>query len=67
MFPQIWDCFDYDITVTKKKKCYSIVSFLARIRKCTKESTYFTIDNAPREKGVIDTNFSEYDPRTQPI
>lgn len=58
---QLWDCFDYDITVVKKP-ILSRCSFFAKDRKMYDGDYVFTIDNAHRDQSIIDTNFSEQDP-----
>lgn len=58
---QLWDCFDYNITVTEKP-LLSRCSFLGNDRKMHSGSYLFTIDSCHSDKSVIDTNFSEYDP-----
>lgn len=58
---QIWDCFDYDLTVIQKpllSKC----EFFAKNKKFYSGDYEFTIDNAHRDHSYIDTNFSEHDP-----
>ena len=62
---QIWDCFDYDIQSYKKVQA-QIVNFLVKIRKLHKGEYIFTVDNAPREKGVVDTNFPNMIMNTNP-
>ena len=58
---QIWDCFDYDITVIKKSMLADC-EFFGKDKRMHKGEYLFTIDNAHRDKGVLDTNFSEEDP-----
>jgi hypothetical protein len=58
---QIWDCFDYDITVIKKP-LLSRCEFFAKDRKMYSGEYIFTIDNAHRDHSYINTNFSEDDP-----
>ena len=58
---QLWDCFDYDITVVRKPilcRC----SYYAKDRNIYDGDYLFTIDNAHRDNSVLDTNFSEQDP-----
>ena len=49
---QLWDCFDYDITVVQKP-LLSRCEYFGKDRK---------MDNAHRDHSYIDTNFSEHDP-----
>ena len=58
---QIWDCFDYDITVIKKP-LLSNCEFFGKDKKMHKGEYLFTIDNCHRDNSTLDTNFSEYDP-----
>tara|TARA_A100001035_G_scaffold270992_1_gene258652 strand:- start:24 stop:683 length:660 start_codon:yes stop_codon:yes gene_type:complete len=58
---QIWDCFDYDITVIKKPMLADC-QFFGKDKKMHTGEYIFTIDNAHRDKSVIDSNFSEHDP-----
>ena len=51
---QIWDCFDYDITVTKKSMLADC-EFFGKDKKMHKGEYIFTIDNAHRDKSIIDT------------
>jgi hypothetical protein len=57
---QLWDCFDYDITVIKKpflNKC----KFYAKNRKYYEGNYLFTIDTCHDNDSMLDQNFSEYD------
>jgi hypothetical protein len=58
---QLWDCFDYDITVVKKP-ILSRCSYYAKDKEMYDGDYMFTIDNAHRDTAIIDTNFSEKDP-----
>ena len=58
---QIWDCFDYDITVIKKSMLCDC-EFFGKDKKMHKGEYLFTVDNAHRDRSLIDTNFSEHDP-----
>ena len=58
---QLWDCFDYDITVVQKP-LLSRCEFFGKDRKMHPGEYEFTIDNAHRDHSYIDTNFSEHDP-----
>lgn len=58
---QLWDCFDYDITVIQKP-LLSRCEFFGKDRKMYSGEYIFTIDNAHRDLSYLDTNFSEHDP-----
>ena len=58
---QLWDCFDYDITVVQKP-LLSRCEFFGKDKKMHAGEYEFTIDNAHRDHSYIDTNFSEHDP-----
>ena len=58
---QLWDCFDYDITVIQKP-ILSRCEFFGKDRNMHPGEYCFTIDNAHRDKNYLDTNFSEHDP-----
>lgn len=58
---QLWDCFDYDITVLQKP-LLSRCKFFGKDKKMHPGEYKFTIDNAHRDISIIDTNFSEHDP-----
>lgn len=58
---QLWDCFDYDITVIKKpilNKC----KFYAKNRKFYEGNYLFTIDTCHDNDSNVDQNFSQFDP-----
>ena len=58
---QLWDCFDYNLTVIKKpllNRC----SFFAKNRKMYDGTYMFTIDNCHADNNTLNTNFSEHDP-----
>jgi len=58
---QIWDCFDYHLTVIDKpilNRC----EFFGKDKKMHPGSYLFTIDNAHSDKSILNTNFSEHDP-----
>jgi hypothetical protein len=58
---QLWDCFDYDITVIKKpllSKC----EFFGKDKKMHSGQYCFTIDTCHNQHSVLDINFSEGDP-----
>jgi len=58
---QLWDCFDYDITVLRKP-LLSRCEFYGKDRRMHPGEYVFTIDNAHRDDAYLDTNFSEHDP-----
>ena len=58
---QLWDCFDYDLTVIQKPML-SVCEFFGKDKKMHKGEYQFTIDNAHRDHSYLDTNFSEHDP-----
>ena len=58
---QLWDCFDYDITVIKKP-LLSRCEFFGKDKRMHPGEYQFTIDNSHRDTSTIDTNFSEHDP-----
>lgn len=58
---QLWDCFDYDITVIRKP-ILSRCSYIGKDKNMYDGTYLFTIDNAHRDGSVLDTNFSEQDP-----
>jgi hypothetical protein len=58
---QIWDCFDYHLTVVQKP-LLSMCEFFGKDKKMHKGEYLFTIDNCHQDLSVIDTNFSEHDP-----
>lgn len=58
---QIWDCFDYNITVVQKP-ILSMCEFFGKDRKMHSGEYMFTIDNAHPDGSILDCNFSEHDP-----
>ena len=58
---QLWDCFDYDLTVTMKP-ILARCEFFGKDKKMHSGEYEFTIDNCHRDSSIIDTNFSEHDP-----
>jgi len=58
---QLWDCFDYNLTVIEKP-ILTRCSFFGNDRKIHSVNYVFTIDNCHSESSTLDTNFSEYDP-----
>ena len=58
---ELWDCFDYHLTVTQKPiLCRG--EFFGKDKKMHAGEYVFTIDNAHADHSIIDTNFSEHDP-----
>lgn len=58
---QLWDCFDYNLTVIQKP-LLSRCSFFGKDKQMHEGNYLFTIDNCHAEESTLDTNFSEYDP-----
>ena len=58
---QLWDCFDYHITVVQKP-LLSRCEFFGKDKKMHAGEYMFSIDNAHPDRSVLDTNFSEHDP-----
>ena len=58
---QLWDCFDYDLTVVQKP-LLSRCEFFGKDKRMHPGEYEFTIDNAHRDHAYLDTNFSEHDP-----
>jgi hypothetical protein len=58
---QLWDCFDYDITVIQKP-LLSRCSYFGKDRVMHDGEYLFTIDNCHAQSSTLDTNFSENDP-----
>jgi len=58
---QLWDCFDYHMTVVEKP-LLSRCEFFGKDKKMHPGEYLFTIDNAHPDKSVLDINFSEHDP-----
>jgi hypothetical protein len=58
---QLWDCFDYDLTVVEKP-ILSRCEFFGKDKQFHAGEYLFTIDNAHRDRSTIDINFSEEDP-----
>ena len=58
---QLWDCFDYHLTVVEKP-ILSLCEFFGKDKKMHPGEYLFTIDNAHPDKSVLDINFSEHDP-----
>ena len=58
---QIWDCFDYNLTVIEKpllNRC----EFFGKDRQMHKGQYCFTIDNCHSESSTLNTNYSQDDP-----
>jgi len=58
---QLWDCFDYDISVLRKPllgRC----QFFGKDRRLHAGDYCFTIDTCHSDNSSLDINFSEYDP-----
>ena len=58
---QIWDCFDYNLTVIKKPILFRC-EFFGKDKQMHPGEYMFTIDNCHSESSTLDTNFSEHDP-----
>jgi len=58
---QLWDCFDYNLTVIKKP-LLSRCSYFGKDRQMHDGEYMFTIDTCHSESSTLDVNFSEYDP-----
>lgn len=58
---QLWDCFDYNLTVIQKP-LLSRCQFFGKDRQMHSGDYLFTIDNCHADDNTLDTNFSEYDP-----
>jgi hypothetical protein len=58
---QLWDCFDYDITVIRKP-LLSRCEFFGKDRKMHEGEYCFTIDTCHSQHSTLDINFSERDP-----
>lgn len=58
---QLWDCFDYNITVIQKP-ILSRCEFYAKNQKMYGGTYLFTIDTCHSESSTLNINFSEFDP-----
>ena len=58
---QIWDCFDYDITVIRKP-ILGDCEFFGKDKKMHKGEYLFTIDTCHRDRNYLNQNLSEHDP-----
>lgn len=57
---ELWDCFDYNITVIQKpllNRC----EFFGKDKKMHRGQYEFTIDSCHSDTSILDTNFSELD------
>jgi hypothetical protein len=59
---QLWDCFDYDLTIIQKP-ILRACSFFDKNKSVMHSGIYmFTIDNCHADFSSLDVGFSEYDP-----
>ncbi len=58
---QLWDCFDYDITVIRKP-LLSRCQFYGKDKHLHDGEYLFTIDNCHSQSSTLDINFAEHDP-----
>lgn len=58
---QLWDCFDYHITVIQKPILGRCEVF-GKDKRMHPGDYMFTLDTCHSDKNVLDQNFSEYDP-----
>ena len=58
---QLWDCFDYNLTVIEKPML-GPCEFFGKDKNMHKGEYLFTIDNCHSESSTLDTNYSEHDP-----
>jgi len=58
---QLWDCFDYHLTVVEKP-LLSRCEFFGKDKQMHSGEYLFTIDNAHPDNSVLNINFSEHDP-----
>ena len=58
---QLWDCFDYHLTVIQKP-LLSRCEFFGKDKQMHPGEYAFTIDTAHADISILDTNFSEHDP-----
>jgi hypothetical protein len=58
---QLWDCFDYHITVIKKP-LLSRCEIFGKDRKMHPGEYVFTIDTCHPDRTILNQNFSEHDP-----
>ena len=58
---QLWDCFDYHLTVIQKP-LLSRCEFFGKDKQMHPGEYAFTVDTAHVDISILDTNFSEHDP-----
>ena len=58
---QLWDCFDYHLTVIEKP-ILARCEFFGKDKNMHPGEYMFTIDNAHSDRSILDINFSEDDP-----
>jgi len=58
---QLWDCFDYYLTVIQKP-LLSRCEFFGKDKQMHPGEYAFTVDTAHADISILDTNFSEHDP-----
>lgn len=58
---QLWDCFDYHLTVIQKP-LLSRCEFFGKDKQMHPGEYAFTVDTAHADISILDTNFSEHDP-----
>ena len=58
---QLWDCFDYHLTVIQKP-ILARCEFFGKDKNMHGGEYMFTIDNAHPDASVLDVNYSEHDP-----
>jgi hypothetical protein len=58
---QLWDCFDYHLTVIEKP-ILARCEFFGKDKKMHGGEYMFTVDNAHPDASVLDVNYSEHDP-----
>lgn len=58
---QLWDCFDYNLTVIQKP-LLSRCQYFGKDKQMHLGEYMFTIDTCHSESSTLDTNFSEQDP-----
>lgn len=58
---QLWDCFDYHLTVIEKP-ILARCEFFGKDKNMHGGEYMFTIDNAHPDASILDVNYSEHDP-----
>ena len=58
---QLWDCFDYHLTVVEKP-ILARCEFFGKDKQMHAGEYLFTIDNCHADRSLLDINFSEHDP-----